>query len=393
MARRTVYLGSNVTTRVDTRGGSMVPASWPDLDVNGNLADAGIQQLQGARAIALAYDTDWDLVRVYLAGVVAPVLLGPGRILELPGGQRVQRIEPVTACPSTRLYDASQTRNGVGPSKATAQKWQVVGDVNIQNVTAGPLTIYKWQNPGWDAGTAIAAGANAPCFVAQNAANRPADYSPDKLWSFADYLEAQLLVSGAGLTYNGQAFVSQLLMDMHGNIGDPTLPTTLLYGRYWAAGQLSQGALSPLFYGRLAIDVFDDDCYPRDAGRLAPARMMTLAAIAVAHGAAAPDTAILTVPIINAEGVEVLLKNTGANNLFAQLVSPHADDLITSAAGVPYTDATSGLAFATVPAGAELSLVMATPRHPFVKLVVGADVGGTTIGADSLITVKRALDQ
>jgi len=405
MARRTVFVGAFPKTLVDTVG--VARQSWPDIDTKGILADlATVAQFKGARAIALNPETDWDIVRVYFSGRLdAPELLCPGRVLDVPPESLIKRFEPVIAAPATRLYPASQQLLGDAPSPLVGAKWKVElassgSAFQFKNVSGVSQLIYNWQDDGlgnlsYVTGDTIAnnghatAAAGSVTILANGAALavRAADYSPDGIYNFADFMESGAITFTDGTSARGLAFVSQILRDDLGNPGDATNPTTKKYAFQFAP-------LSPLFFGRLAIDVFDEACvdYPP---RLAPARQITFGAIALTLGAGvAPDTPIITFPTINAAGVEFLFSNpvgSGAN-IFAQLVSPLASDAITGIAGVPDAPPPPAAQFVTIPAGQEGSLVLDQAKHPFCKLVLGCD-HNVTIPAGAMLTIKRHVTQ
>lgn len=78
--------------------------TWPDNDANDNLK-AVSRELEGVRAVALGYETDWDLVRIVPVGTdpAKGFLLGPGRVVHLPARTKFDVFPAVTA---------PQTRNG-----------------------------------------------------------------------------------------------------------------------------------------------------------------------------------------------------------------------------------------------------------------------------------------
>jgi hypothetical protein len=407
MPRKTVYLGVGTRTSVDQRG----PArpSWPDIDINGVVGDGGVSQLAGTVALTLGYETDWDLVRVYFSGGGgAPELLGPGRVLTVPQGSQVSRIEPVIAVPPTRLYDAANVRNGRSSPTSLPTGITIVAatpgssSTLITNSGAADITgMLQWNGSKWvasvdtvwEAGTNLAPN-GASAFIALDAdlasgPLRAADFSFDGgVYSVADYIEAGL-VPGCNA---GVARVASTVFDAHGNDGDPTPGTTKRYGRYFQGGALSSyGPLSVNFFGRLAIDAWSD-CAPREP-RLAPSRYIELGAITVPHVGALADQALITFPVMNAKRVEWLLRNSGANDLYVALVSPVGADSITSASGVPDAEPAPAVQFLTINAGQEGSMVLDTPTHPLAKLLVGAAAGGTTIAAGSTLTIKRELDR
>lgn len=390
MSRRRVYLGSPLQSPVDIHEPSPAAPSWPDIDTTGALADAGIDQLAGARAITLGYDTDWDLVRVILTGGRRE-LLGPGRVLELGPTEQVARVEPTFKVPATRLYDASAQRRGlVAPTLPAGIKftWDPGGGLNNSQSTA-PFTLYKWVAGAggvgaWTTIGAVAAGAavTEPITVFDAATHRPADYSLDKVWNLADVTRNFLIPKTAGVPEDRPLYVSAVAFDNHGQPGDPTNPTTIRYPSLLNNSVFTFPNLDPRFYGKLSLDVFGDgDCIPRDAGALAPERFVSLAL----YIPSVTNTALLTIPVLNARGVELLTRNVGGNDMTLVLLSPHPSDQIYDVNGVPNVDPAPAVA-----AGAELSLVLESPKHPLLKIAI-ATTGLGDLAADTLLTIKRSV--
>jgi hypothetical protein len=396
MSRRTVFLGSNMDRTVDVRGPSR--RSWPDIDAKYFQQQAGIEALAGAKAIALAYETDWDLVRVYFSGAGddAAELLGPGRVLstaDSSGNPRaIDRIEPVTPAPATRLYDAEALRRGHVKPDANAFSTKIRyadGDYFWEGV--GELVLYKWTGTAWAYHSSYPSDPNPVgrlpfSDMYGNAHGRAIDFSfdPDRAFTVADYVLAGLMESA----YN-PPLRSEFAVDAHGQPGDTAQPGTKRISG--AGGAVRYADLSPLFYGRLAIDVFDA-CPPADyIPKLAPERFITFPDIVVPAGGVAPSIALLTFPVLNSSGVEFLYRNDGASAgaLFTVIVSPTADQSIASIAGVPNTEADEP--FNTAGPGDSDSLVLDEPRHPFCKILVGSDLGATLKGG--ILTIKREMDQ
>jgi hypothetical protein len=285
MSRRTVFLGAATQRPVDIRGPRR--RSWPDIDSHLVQQQIGLEELDGARAITLGYDSDWDLVRVVFMNTDDAEQLGPGRVLNCCDGngrpRRIARIEPIMPAPATRLYDATGLRRGLPPA--------------------------------FDGG-----------------------------------------------------------------------------GTVWPD-------LSPLFYARLAIDVFDTCPPPNYEPELAPARYISLADFVVGAGTSAsagppklpPQQPLITIPVVNARGVEFLFRNTGGSVLHALLVSPSATDAIDDVGGVWNTDPDHPPEYAVVGPDESGSLVLDRPRHPYVKILVGSDTGA--IVSDAVLSVNRELDR
>jgi hypothetical protein len=379
-----------VSRTVDTRA-PMRP-SWPDVDINGVIADVGIGGLRDVRALALGYETDWDLVRVWWTGGADPELLGPGRLLYVGRGQEVARIEPVIPAPATRLYDASMYRQGVvAPTAAVPLNAPYPnGAASINYTGTGTINLYKWTGTTWGPATAVGPGPLPG--VSQNGAmtDRPADYSIDQTWTLADLIIAGLILHPDGARISGTQIASQFAYDAHGNAGDTRMPglNPYLSNRF--------GDLSPLFYGRLAIDGWWDECPSPDyQPRLAPQRFIRFGSIAVAAGAASPDQPLLTVPVINAQQAQFTFTNSGAGNVFAHFRSPLGIDGVTGINGIIEADPTGGASqqWGIFSSGTEGALVLDEINAPFLKVVLGADGGGATIPAGATLAITRTVDQ
>jgi hypothetical protein len=426
MARHTVFVGADQGLRPDALGPVRVDIrgpqrkSWPDIDrpsaggniiyASGRLADvdAGqLGQIDHIKAIALAYETDWDLVRVIFAGSGDPELLGPGRVLRVPKGNRIARIEPVTPSPSTRLYDNALASGAPQPG---CYGWAVDNATKqFYNGSANPLQNWAWHRIGSGPGfwqqavPTTAPGALLAGYSLDGdgtAFARSSDGSPDGLWSFADYAESGAIGwrNPSALPLTGLAYVSGLPFDAHGNAGDATTPAVIRYSRYWANGKLRFGALSSLFYGRLALDLFDEDPGPDYIARLAPQRQITFGYISVAAGAAYPDQPLITVPLFNARRAEFLFDNTGPGNLYVNFYSPAPNDQIDDLLGVPDADPSLVPPFYTVPGGAipnpgQAAIVLDPTIHPFGKIILGAAAGGAVIATGAVLTIHRSVTQ
>jgi hypothetical protein len=405
MARRTIFLGSSTSAPVDTQG--PLRPSWPDIGSDGVSNDTSIGALAQAKAIALASETDWDIVRVWFGGGSSPELLIPGRVLFVPAGKTISRIAPVTPCPPTRKFPSAMIATGGVPTFPPGVKLDcdIASPGTIHNRSGGPVTLYKWSvrrssGPGgelsgtYDGGTIIADG-GVLVNVEAAAHNRPADYSLDKVWNLADLLQAGVLRRTDGSAETRVPFASENVWDLHGNPGDPTQPTTMPYPRFNAASRLAD--MSDRFFGRLALDVFEAFPVAEEGGhpyrpRLAPARYVTFPqsiAVAATTGApATPDQPLVTVPTLNARSLEFSCRNDGNNDLYLLLVMPAYDDSILGVAGEPNTADAPAPQWLTLASGQEGSLILDDIRQPYAKILVGANVGGTYMGS-ALLTIKR----
>lgn len=395
MARKTLYLGGDVEG-VNPIANGLARPSWPDIDSQGLLADPGAGRFDGQKAIALAAATDWDLVRVKLA-IAGEELLGPGRLLVLNPADSITTIEPVLPVLATRLYNATAQRKGDVPPPDV--RWAIdVSGANvdkIRNVTAGVLNVWKWDGSTWGApwatvaagGVLLAAVTGNPVHINGNALHeRATDYSPDGVWSFADYAAKGAILFSDGSNAGGLAYVTSFAFGNLGTAGDTTDPTPIHYGFRW-------GALTSQFFGRLAVDVFDGDCVDW-APRLPPQRTLVLPAInlAMSAGGTFANQAILTVPAFNVDGAEFLFRNpTGSGvNIYATLVEPSTASSYNSIGGVTVTDVPP--TYATIPDGADGCVRMDAVRHPMVKILMGAS-GPVTIPAGAVLTLTRRFDR
>jgi hypothetical protein len=400
MSRRTVFLGAATQRRVDVRGPQR--RSWPDIDLTLTQQQTAIEELDGARALCLGYETDWDLVRVVFSGSDDAELLGPGRVLNCADGsgnpRRIARIEPVTPAPATRLYDATGLRRGVTPA-ATPQTLGTVYDTasgfgRYKWMGTGTITVYRWNGSAWEDDASVPSGNFLPFtddYAGDHPNTRPVDYSFDAIFTIADLIFAGLMA--------GQApYRSAELTDAHGQAGDPAEPPTQLLPPP-VTGTVTYANLAPLFYARLAVDMFDS-CPPANyEPELAPARYISFPDIAVPAATAAaagppavpPQMPLITIPIINARGVELVFRNTGAGTLHALLVTPTATDAIDDVGGVWNTDPTPAVQYEIVGPGEAGSLVLDRPRHPYTKILVGSDTGAVI--SDAVLSVKREMDR
>lgn len=394
MGRTTLYLGGDVEG-VNPIANGLPRPSWPDIDSQGLLADAGAGRFANIKAIALAAATDWDLVRVKLA-VAGEELLGPGRLLVIPDNDSISNIEPVLPVLPTRLYDATAQRKGDVPQLDARWSIDVSGGGvdHIRNVTAGTLNVWKWDGGAWVAFATVAAGGVVLAAVTGNPVNingnalheRATDYSPDGVWSFADYAAKGAILFSDGSNASGLSYVTSFAFGNLGTAGDTTDPTTVRYGFRW-------GALTSQFFGRLAVDVFDGDCVDW-APRLPPQRTLVLPALNIAEsgGGTFATQAIVTVPAFNVDGVEFLFRNpTGSGvDIYVALVEPSPASGYNSTSGV--TIAATPPTYATVPDGEDGCFRVDAVRHPMLKILMGAS-GAVTIPAGAMLTLTRRLDR
>ena len=390
MGRSTIFVGTQIQGTVpDTASESQV--SWPDLDINGTIADiVGQNKFDNVKAIALAASTDWDLVRVVTkAGAIERV--GPGRLLVLNKGDTIARIEPVMTIPPTRPYNGTLQRGQQQPPATSAWAFDVSTGY-VRNVGAVTLQTYKWSGSAWVAFSTVASGATlissvGPTLTVQGAPlnERATDYSPDGVWSFADYAWFGSILNADGSSAKGVSFVGSKTLGNLGTPGDLTDPTTIKFAFAW-------GGLNPFFFGRLALDVFDSDC-PDWAPRLPSQRQLTLPAITLPNGGGAgpPNTAIVTLPAFNVSAVEFCFKNDSATSgVYACWVTPSAISSYSSLDGVTETDGTS--TYDTVAPSSDGSVVLENVRHPLVKLLLGSQAG-QTLAAGGVITLTRRFTQ
>lgn len=390
-----------------------VQVSWPDKDLDftvggarlessGTLITLQKERFGSIRGIALAYDTDWDFVRIRNGSSGDAQLLGPRRVLHYAPGEfdGQLKVESAFAVPSTRLYNAQLLAKyqGQKPDAAPAGRWVIQAADQFFKTLDGSLPLYYWSQGAWrqrpvgnDGPDITAPGAVEDSGMKANANDnvitRPADVSPDGVWSFADYMEAGFVIYDSGATAAGVAYISGTALDSRGQPGSNGLATTITY----ALGSNRFSDMPSLFYGKLSLELWtDEDCPPHGyLPRLAPVRYVSLAAIAHAGGAAAPDTPIVTVPAANVERAQWLGRNTGAGNVFAQLVQPRAEDWIDQVNGVADIDPASGNPFATIANAADGAVYLEEPAGPYVKLVIGADGGGATVAARSVLSLVR----
>ena len=395
MTRKTIMVGAQVevpatNSSLNPLNGFALP-SWPDVDTQQLFAPIDAAAFAAARAIALAPATDWDLVRVKLASGLAE-LLSPGRVLVLPPGDSVASFEPLIPIQATRLYNSQLQRTGAKPGALT--NWVVTTDGNFNiKTTATGGELYGWTGSAWNDSGPI--GANTIPFVppsinlalnTSELSGRATDYSPDGVWSFADYAENGGLLFDDGTSAKGYAYVGSYLVGNLGTPGDLSAFSSIKFGFRW-------GNLTPLFYGRLAIDTWDGDCvdYPP---RLPSQRQLVLPPISYAgSGQNIPTQVTLTVPAFNVQSIEWLVRNNGGgggggahDDLYAQLVSPAAIDAFTTTDGVTTSDGTT--TFGTIPAGQDGSIVLTDVRHPLVKLVIGS-FGAVNLSASVLTLTRR----
>ncbi len=394
----------------------------------------------GLRAINLAPDTDWDLVECRFDNEAEWRTLGPGAVLRPEKGEaRTVQFRPAIPPLATRLYDATYKRNTRDPLTlpntppyarfatvgGAIGNWAINLDGGSGNYTkivnvAGGGMYYKWSGSTWvrkaDLGNngvlaVTLNGQQAPLTVT----DRPADFSPDGKWSFADYLAAGQMpyyvldstkvmagYLGFATTYGGMGAylqaslqVSAAPYDNHGIQyvdGFPQIiPTsgggTLFYSRMRADGNYQAwGALSTFWQGSLGVELWIEEDPPIGfRPSLAPARVMTLPCFQVPTVSASPAgwpstqpyalQPMITVPAINVERAQWTIKTlTGAvapgGVYYAGIGSPLPGEGINVAAGLQTDHSTNSIAD-----GLGGAAFIDKNTHPFVQLLAGV-VGG-----------------
>ena len=396
MSRKTIFLGAPLEVTAPPAASSGYAAlgqrrSWPDIDSAGAFAAFPVSQFAGVKALALAAATDWDLIVVKTAGGNQEIV-GPGRLLVLDAGDSIVDIQPITSWPSTRSYNGAMQRSGLLPQPRS--DWFVKasdGSYNIMSAGGPGVPLYNWNGAAWV--SVGPTGSNPPFVppsVTLNLNNtillaRATDYSPDGVWSFADYAENGAIISDNGSSIKGLSYVASTPVGNLGTPGDLSSFTTVHFGFRW-------GQLSPLFFGALAVDVFDDSCVDW-APRLPSQRQLTFPPIAVAGtgGPGVLSQVIMSVPCFNVESIEWVIHNSGASGggshaIYATIAEQTLDIPLTTAGGIPLTDGTTF--YDTIAANDYGALVVSAVRHPLIKLLVGSD-GGANIVTGSTLTLTR----
>jgi hypothetical protein len=270
----------------------------------------------------------------------------------------------------------------------------------VYNATAGTLPWWSWNGDAWVGGGSSAANqgvftsasVNLTIDSAENNA-RATDYSPDGVWSFADYAENGAILYDDNTTVaKGSTYVTSHDFGNLGTAGDAGggFTTTHFYFRF--------GELSDLFYGRLAVDVFDSDC-PDWAPRLPPQRHIVLPALTLSASGSTGylNQILMTLPTINVESVMWTLKNTGgsgagSHSMWATMVLPQPSDDLDSLDGVTVLSAPDGsggtVTYDTILSGDEGAILYTGVANPLLKILMGSD-GGNGIEAGSIITLTR----
>lgn len=400
MGRKLLWLGSGIEgAAVDV----ITPSapSWPDIDVRGLAQDiVSPDKLAGVKALALSPWSDWDAVIVkYKSG--QQELLTPGRVLVLPASESIADFLPPTPMAPTRPYDATLQRSKRPDPSTLAGKWFVFTDGTYQIAPTGPAggtrPLYQWDGSEWTFYNNMANGAvpflpgSLSLALTNSVQPRATDWSPDGVWSFADYAENGWL-DGNNDPLNGLAYVSYYALGNLGTPGDPVNYSTAQHFAFRWAG------LTPKFFGRLALDLFDGECVDW-APRMPPQRQLCFSQLNVTQltvnaDPLLPQQVVVTVPAFNVRGVEFLFHNGSAHPVYVSLVSPSTAIPYAQPDGVTVLAGSPPVSYATVPAGEDGSVVLDDVRHPFVKLVIGAgQQNGAFITAGALLTLTRRVTQ
>lgn len=406
---------------------------WPDVDrvtssagvISPGTYDDGqfLTMAPGLRALALAPDTDHDLIYIQFRGESDWKLLAPGVVLFPEAGVTDRfKVKPAMQMPSTRLYDARQKRadKSAAPLPTTppygiaaptglavANNWTVVNPTvdgvngnKLINNTAVARVVYKWTGTGWkffenvaSNGFATVAGADGAIGPLANT-NRASDFSPDGIWSFADYMEAgqilkSALVGPPATSAAGVAYVSAASFDNHGNAGDPTNPTTKLFNTTFTSSAPPWGPLSSLWLAKLSVEMFIDECPPPGYRPcVAPARVITLPQFTAPAGVNL--TPLLTVPAVNVERAQwsVITDSTQGANVSIALGSPLPSEGIDAPAQTQTVANNLGAV-----AGVGGAAFRGESDHDLVQLLAGVPNGQATAGVilagSRLVLVRR----
>lgn len=433
---------------------------WPDVDMvlgyPSIYDDGATLTAYGLRAINLSPDTDWDLVEIRFDNEADWRQLGPGAVLRPEKGEaRTVQFRPAFQPMATRLYDATAKRNTRDPLSlpntppagspaigAVIGGWAVNLDggdgANYGKITnaSGAGLRFKWTGVTWVRQADVGSGYNADCQInGYNApiavSNRPADWSPDGRWSFADYIAAGLLpyftntatkVMAGFLSYSDPVLtagylstslkVSAAAFDNHGIQyvdGFPQiLPTsssseTTFASRIRSDGSIPWGPLSTFWQGSLGVELWIDEDPPVGfRPTLAPARVLYLPCFqvptVVASPAGTPATQpyalqpLLTVPAINVERVQWTIKTlTGTvapgGVYYFGIGSPLPNGGISFPAGVQTEHSTN-----VVADGMSGAAFLDRNAHPFAQLlggVVGGPGGWGALDFSTLTLIRR----
>jgi len=389
---------------------------WPDIDrpasgAPGVYSDTVLHQIGDLRGVALAADTDWDQVLARFSNERDWRLLTPGMILtpQPPAAATGLEVAPAVRTPSTRLYDAAALRGlrNTTPQPLTAWGYNPVGSEmfndSFVNISSVAQPIWRWTATGWVQQANVAAGTSASGVYGRGntgplaASNRASDWSPDGIFSFADYMELTVMPLGpmgnqiGGGVNTGVAYVSAAPVDAHGHAGDPTNPTAIKYSTAIANGLWA--SIDQRWYGKLAIECWQGECPPQGyRPPLAPERVITLGAITVPPNPAAgagPQTAVLTVPALNIDEVQFTFRVGAGASVYVAIGSPLADEGIDTAARILTTGYDTAYA-----ANGGGGVLRGENVHDFIQIVVGSPQGGAAgslLAGSQLILRRRHL--
>jgi hypothetical protein len=311
---------------------------------------------------------------------------------------RFFRVEPAVLPPATRLYNARglDVANGL-PVLPAGQSWQVQNDQSIKNIGAAAVATFRWTGGGWVPSDTIAPGAqltagDAATLVTTDGSdlgppsNRPADFSPDGVNSFADYIASRVVRRFNGSAVNdGVLIASAFTLDSNGDPGDPNDASAVLYHSPF------REPMSPLFFGRLQLEVFTDEDPPAAyVPRLVPFRVIHLAAKALAQAANAlvPDQAVLTVPALNVESAQLLVGSSNGT-VIACLGNPlpELEGIGQACAVRTQGDGTEPPASAAV--GTVDAALMEDNNGDFIQVIAGGAGNVATLASGSKLVLKR----
>jgi hypothetical protein len=402
-------------------------AIWPIIDRPGGPGTIGKYwgrnvEYPHIRAVCLHPFTDWDQCELLFEGESEWRLLSPGAILRPLKGEALRfSVRPRISSPATLLYDAANVRQSPDQFRATPavalSAWQFdnSGGANnklFKNVSAVGQPVYKWAGVplGWNTGApfeTIAAGAWTSKAQIDGAvgplanSTRAADFSPDGLWSFADYYAAvKILATNPGnAVLPASALIvgcgaGSLVLDSRGNPGDPTNPSTIQFiqsGPFnlneWA--RPTQG--NSVFLGTLALDVWDDE-YPPPWFRpiLPPERVLDILStlnipINSLDGNGNPTNPIVTMPALNCDEIQVTLAcdATSPQNITVALASPRPQE------GYDTVGQLLAPKIVLTPGGGGADL-RGENVHPYIQLAIGAPAAGTgKVAIGTQLTLRR----
>ena len=326
---------------------------FPDLDIKGVFRNNTLSIV--GKSFCLSPLTDWDFLSIYIDGDPEPVYLRPGMLYNHNKTFASLRCELPMPAPATRLTNARGEDFPLGPPP----NWRLVNRVIIDGAIDDYITAevgsiyYTWDGAKWNQ-QVVPNVANYYLTTAEYAGTvsvRPADASPDGVWSFADYLASgamHLVNPYGGLgdvtvdlgAYTGNLFVSKYANDSNGNPGDATNPTVIPYISSFNV------PVSPYWCGVAAIEVFDS-C-PCDYRPILPAtRQVKIIGVAPPQSPApgTPDFSVVTVPSYNIDRAQFTFKCDPAAPaaLWASLGTPLPGDLLSAVADVDSTPAMAAI--------------------------------------------------